>query len=250
MKPTIRFVVITALRDRLFASLIGLLVIAFGVSAYLGSGAVMESREMMAVYAAGSARALVVLGLIVFTAFHVERLFDTREIEAVLSRAISREKFIFAYWAGLAFIGALFILPVAIATFFLGMSREGAVYWSLSVFFEMLIVTAFTLFAALTLERAIPTIFASAGFYGLARLIGFFVGIASNTDGGAINDAINPIIEMLFYMIPRLDLTGQTRWLVYGLEDKSIILLVALQVVIYVPLLLSAAMFDLRRKHF
>ena len=134
MKPTVRFVVITALRDRLFASLIGVLVIAFAISAYLGAGAVAEAREMTVVYAAGTARAIVVLGLIVFTAFHVERLYDTREIEAVLSRAISRETFVLSYWMGLASIGFLFIVPVAALMLLLGLSGSGAVIWSLSIF--------------------------------------------------------------------------------------------------------------------
>ncbi|TAL03158.1 MAG: hypothetical protein EPO08_04860, partial [Rhodospirillaceae bacterium] len=136
MTPTIRFVLVTALRDRLFASLFGLLMMTIAVAVFLGGGAVTESREMAVVYAAGGARVLVMLGLIVFTAFHVEKLYDTREIEAILARAISRENFVTSYWAGLAVVSVLLIIPLAAAVFVLGLSIEGAAYWSASIVFE------------------------------------------------------------------------------------------------------------------
>ncbi len=250
MKPTIRFVIVTALRDRLFASLLGLLGLTFGIAVYLGGGALTEAREMTAVYAAGSARVILVLGIIVFVAFHVERLYDSREIEAVLSRAISREKFVVAYWAGLAVMAVLLTLPVVAVIGYFGISPIGAAVWSMSIFFETLIMLAFALFCALTLERAIPTIFATVGFYALARLISFFTGIAAHGTQQGMNRVANPAVEVISYIIPRLDLAGQTRWLVYGPESSFITWMIVVQAAIYVPLLLLAAMFDLRRKHF
>ena len=250
MTPTIRFVVITALRDRLFASLLGLLLLAFSVSAFLGSSAIIEQREMTVVYAAGAARMIVVLGLIVFAAFHVERLYETREIEAILSRAISRGTFVLSYWIGLAAITFCFIAPVAVAVLCLGLSQSGAAYWVLTIVCESGIVLAFALFCALTLERAIPTIFVVTGFYGLARLIGFFAGIADHGAQDGVNRILNPVLHGIFYAVPRLDLFGQTRWLVYGAEGSNIIALCLLQTVIFVALLLAAAVYDLRNKHF
>jgi len=251
MIPTIRFVLVTALRDRLFASLFGLLAVTIGISVFLGGGAIMESREMAVVYAAGGARVFVMLGLIVFTAFHVERLYDTREIEAILARAISRESFVVSYWTGLAVIGILLVLPVAVAVFTLGLSVMGAVYWSVSIVLEALMLVAFVLFCALTMERAIPTIFAGVGFYVLARLVSFLLGIVLHGRRSGVNEVINPIFKFISFIVPRLDLAGQTRWLVYGVETNTSFLgLIAAQAAIYVPLLLLATIFDLRRKNF
>lgn len=250
MKPTIRLVIITALRDRLFVSLLALLAAAFGISVYLGAAALTEASEMTVVYAAGASRVVVVLGLIVFTAFHVERLFDTREIEAILSRAISRGRFAFSYWLGLAAIAMLFIVPAAVMTMIFSFSYMGAAAWSASVFLEALIVLAFTLFAAFTMERAIPTIFTAVGFYALARLMSFFTGIALTGNQSGLNHIANTMITAMSYMVPRLDLAGQTRWLVYEPDIGKILGLLAAQTAIYVPLLLSAAVFDLRRKYF
>jgi len=250
MKPTIHFIVVTALRDRLFVSILGLLGLTFAIAAYLGGGAVIETQAMTVVYIGGAARVILALGLIVFTAFHVERLYDTREIEAILSRAISREAFVFSYWLAMALIALLFLTPVAATIFFFGLSQPGALYWSASVFLESLIIVAFGLFCALTFERAIPTIFATMGFYALARLVGFLTGIAVHGSQAGLNSVANPIMEGIGYVAPRLDLVGQTRWLVYGPESFDVFVLIGLQAAIYVPLLLCASMFDLRRKHF
>jgi len=248
--PTIRFVIITAIRDRLFISLFALLALAIAVSAYFGSGAVAESREMTVVYAAGGARVMLVLGLTLFAAFHIERLFESREIEALLSRAISREAFVVAYWLAMAGVSLLVLIPTIAAIFAYTVSYQGAAYWAVTVLMESLVVIAFAMFCGMTFERAIPTIFATAGFYLLARLVGFFTSIAEHGVGTGINSLANPLMEYLSYLLPRLDLAGQTEWLIYGTDGANALLLIVLQGSVYVVLLLSATMFDLRRKHF
>lgn len=250
MKPTIHLVLITALRDRLFPSLLGLLAVATGVAIYLGSWALFEPAEATVVYVAGATRALVVFGLIVFTAFHIERLYETREIEAILSRALSRGRFIAAYWLGLAAVAILMVLPIAGVVSIFQLSATGALFWNISLVLEVLIVVAFALFAGLTLERAIPTVFASIGFYALARLVGLFSSLSELGRQGGINRVTNPLADAIGYMVPRLDLFGQTRWLVYGPEAGEALTLLVVQTAVYVPLLLLAALFDLRRKHF
>lgn len=250
MGPTIRFVVFTALRDRLFASLIAVSVVAFGIAVFLGSAAVVEAQEMMAVYAAGGVRVILAMGLTVFVAFHVERLHESREIEAILSRAISREKFVAAYWLGVTATAAIIIVPIVAFVAWISPSHLGALWWGATIAMECVIVVAFALFAALIMERAIPAIFATAGFYALARLIGFFLGIATQGRQLGANAVANPIFEGIAFAVPRLDLMAQTQWLVYGWDDSRIIGVLAVQTLIYVALLLAAACFDLRRKHF
>lgn len=250
MNPTIRFVFLTALRDRLLVSLFALLALTFAVSAYLGSAAVAEAQQATVVYAAGAVRFALVFGLIVFVAFHMERLYETREIEAVLSRAISREAFVLFYWMGIVAVAALVLVPAVAVLFFFQLSLQGMAVWAVTVLVEVLVMVAFAIFCGMTMGRAIPTVFTALGFYALARLVGLFAGIASNISEKGVNRVANPIMEGLGYLVPRLDLAGQTRWLVYGIDDLFIPAIVVLQGAVYVPLLLAATMFDLRRKQF
>ncbi len=250
MKPTIKFVLITALRDRLFVSLLALLALAFGISTYLGGGAVAEAEQMTVVYSAGAARVLVILGLTVFVAFHIERLYDTREIEAILSRSISRETFVVSYWLAMVCVALLVIVPAIVVISLFQLSPDGTIYWSATILLEGMIMVAFAIFCGMSMERAIPTIFATMGFYILARMVGFFTGIAAHGKQSGMNQVANPIMEYVGYLVPRLDLAGQTRWLVYGVDGSEKFTLIALQGIVYIVLLLSAAIFDLRRKHF
>ncbi len=250
MKPTIKYVVLTALRDRLLTSLLIVLLMAFGIAAFMGSTAVAESREMTAVYAAGASRVILVLGLTVFVAFHVEKLHESREIEALLSRAISRETLVFSYWVGVAAVAVLIVGVLSAAVIYISPSRVGAMFWCATLLMESLIIIAFALASALIMERAIPAIFATCAFYALGRLVGFFLSIAVHGRQSGGNSVANPIFEGIALMIPRLDLMGQTRWIVYGLDQAAISIILPVQCLVYSALLLLTAMFDLRRKHF
>jgi hypothetical protein len=250
MKPTIRFVVITALRDRLFASLLAILVLLFGVALYVGDSAVFEKGEMAVTFGAGGARAIMALGLTVFVAFHVERIHETREIEAILARRISRARFIIAYWAGMVVVASLLALPVLLFVGAFSLSPVGAAWWAASFVLECCVIVAFALFTAVTLERAIPTIFATLGFYGLSRLIGFVVGIATHGKQEGINSLANPLIKTISLFLPRLDLFCQTRWLIYGPDAGEALHLLPIGAVTFVVFVLMMTIFDLNRKEF
>lgn len=250
MKPTIRLILITALRDRLFASLIGLELVVLVISLMLGGAMIFEVQEAALTFAAGAARLAIILGLTVFAAFHVERLYTTREIEAILSRTISRGRFMFAYWAGLVIAAILMTLPVIAFMAVFHISWAGVFWWSAALILECCIVLAFVLFAAVTLERAIPAFFATMGFYILGRLLSFLLGISTHGAQNGVNAVANPIFEAIAMTVPRLDLFSQARWLVYGPAAQEPLFWIPIQALIYVPLLLAAASLDLNRKNF
>lgn len=250
MIATLRFVLLTALRDRLFAGLFTMVALGFALAIYLGDAALVEKGQTTVVYAGGAARTLLILGLIIFQAFHVQRLYETREIEAILSRAISRDQFILAYWAGFALVAVLLALPIIAFVMLFQWSGQGTVWWSLSLIMECFVVVAFAIFAGITLERAVPAVFATVGFYVLSRLMSFFLSISESTPREGINVITVPLSDFVALLLPRLDLFSQTRWLVYGPGAQESLTLLVVQTLVFVPLLLLAATFDLRRKTF
>jgi len=221
------------------------------IAILVGGSAVSEQQQTAAIYAAGAARVVVVLGVIVFAAIHIERLIETREIEAILSHAISRSKFLIGYWLGLSLVVASIIAPVGALVAWLAIERMGALLWTASMLMEGLIVVAFAMFAGLTFARSVPTVFATVGFYALARSLGFLTGITSSVyrSQTGTNEVLNPYIDFLALVLPRLDLFSQSAWLIYDLEPVLIWIL-PVQTLLYVALLLFAADFDLRRRRF
>src|ERR1700733_1615506 len=120
MLTNIRYILITALRDWLFIGLMIGVLCATGVSALLGGTAFLEEQEMTITFAAGSARIMLMIGLIVFVCFHIRNAFDTKEIDVILSRPISRANLVIAYWMGFTLVSLLLTVPVALILCIIG----------------------------------------------------------------------------------------------------------------------------------
>lgn len=255
MGTIIRYTLLTALRDWLFIGLFIVVSAAIAISMFLASTALVEQQQMAIAYAAGSSRLIVIGGLIIFVSFHVRRLFDSREIEVMLSRPISRSTFVIAYWLGFVVLGVIMAIPLIIALALLTHpDMLGLAYWGSSVLLEIALVMAFALVSALILQSAVTSVLSSFGFYTLARMMGFFTATlhipASLIKGADFNRIMQFVLEAVSVALPRLDLFGETHWLVYGLKQAENIWVYAVQSAIYIPLLLALAVYDFQRKQF
>ncbi len=254
MSTTVKYILITALRDWLFAGLFVAIFFAFGVSAFLGDTALVEENVMTVTYVAGSTRVILLIGLIVFVCFHVRRAFENREIEVMISRPISRGAFVFAYWMGFAVVAAIPILFLTIAMyFFFDVHLAGLLYWGGSLLLEAFFAVAFALFSSLILRSAVTSVLLCFGFYFLSRMMGFFTYILekpylfNNFDFGV---AMQKVIYIVSIVIPRLDTFSKSEWLVYGIAQDTNYMIFVPQTVIYIPFLLMAAIFDFKRRQF
>ncbi|MCP4394224.1 MAG: hypothetical protein GY804_08190 [Alphaproteobacteria bacterium] len=254
MLATLKYVLITAIRDRLFIGLFALIALTTGIASFLEDATLTEQYEMSVVYAAASTRLVLVLGLLVFVAFHVQRLYETREIEAILSKPISRSAFVISYWLGLALVAIALAIPViASVIYFVGEINSGVCLWAASIIMESLIVVCIGLFCSLTIEKATTSVLTGIGIYMMARLASFFVAIFQSRPELLENEAARSIsgivMKSISAILPRLDLFGQTNWLLYGIDNVSWSLFF-IQTAIFIPLLLLAAIFDIKRKCF
>lgn len=246
------YVVAAALRDRLFLALPVLIALAAALSMFIGAAAVVEKRELSAAYVGTATRLILVVGLVLFVCFHLRRAFDSREVEMILSRPISRTNFVFAYVISLLLLAAF---AVVIATLVVAvLARPGLAplaQWSLSLLLECAIMVLAALFFALILSSAVASALACFGFYVLARMIGLLTGIAQTTDDGPLfMRLVGWVMEAISVLIPRLDLFGQTEWLVHGVGGGTGLTVILLQGVVYAPLLVAAAVFDFQRRQF
>lgn len=250
MKATVCLVMLTALRDRLFSGLFLFIALAVGLAFFLGGTVLTEQLNAAIVFAAGGGRLILVLGLTIFTAFHIQGLFETREVEAILARALSRGRFIFAYWLAFACLAAVLAGILALIIGIITGGSSGALLWGATFIVECMLVLGVAVFAGFMLERAVATVLFTLGFYALSRLAGFFVGIRETTGSTSVlSDVVKHMFDAIFLFVPRLDLFAQTQWLVYGPEQVDIGFF-ALQSGLFLALVLGAAAFDLSRKQF
>src|SRR5690606_396581 len=115
MLATAHLVILTALRNRFFVGLFAALAVAGAVSLFLGGTALVEQQRAVAVFFAGAGRFVLILGLVVFVAFHVQSMIETREVEGILARALPRGSFVIGYWLGFATVTLIFVVALAAA---------------------------------------------------------------------------------------------------------------------------------------
>ncbi|NBO20177.1 MAG: hypothetical protein EBV03_13350, partial [Proteobacteria bacterium] len=245
-------ILITALRDWLFLGLMLGIAIACMISASLGSTAFIEEAEMTLSYAAGSSRVILMIGLIVFTCFHVRNAFDTKEIDVILSRPISRSALVLAYWLGFSLVALLLSLPIIGIVGLIGVkSWAGFAGWAASVVLEALLVVALALFSALTLRSAVTSVMACMGFYVLSRMMAFFIATAhSHIVAESKFALLRYALIAVSTLVPRLDLYGKSEWLLYGFNSSQDWSLFLIQSALFIPLLLAASIIDFKRKQF
>jgi hypothetical protein len=248
-----RYILLIALRDRLFLGMVlGVLAVSY-LSFILGSTALAEESQTAITLAAGTSRFVIALGLIVFVCFHIHVAFDSREMDVQVARPISRTALVMGYFIGFAVIAFALCLPlVAVLALMQPVSWGGFAAYSLSLYLEAVVVISFAMFAAFTLKGAVNAVLAACAFYVLSRLMGFFLIMLFNHaifTSKILHQLSSGAVDIASYAVPRLDFFAQTAWLHYGAEGHDWLLFGA-QSLIFIPLLLCATMLDIRRKAF
>jgi len=254
MSTIIKYIILTAVRDKLFIGLFIVACLFIGVSKFLGLTALTEKQEMSLVYSAGAIRHLVIFGLILFVSIQVRRFFESKEIDIILTHPITRVKFVISYWLGTVLITALIALPIIILSVLItGVTNwSGFCLWSVSLILEGVLVSAIALFSSLILKSSVSSIIFSSCFYLLARMAVFITATASSplvSSQPLIKWLVKPIFMGISSVMPRLDQFSQTSWLIYG-GDISLYGFIFFQTVIFVSLVLTASIIDFNRKEF
>lgn len=254
MSTTLRYLLLTALRDRVFVAIAVMLLLIASLAAFIGNGALVEEPAAKLSFAGMATRLVYVFGIVLFVCFHVRRTYDNREIDMMLSRPVSRAGLVLAFYVGFAGLAMLLVPVAALVLRVAGHAPfDGLVLWIWSLALEGLLVTAIALFFALMINSATAAAIASIGLYVFGRMVGSVLGVLT----GAWLDITTPmarvtgfIFKFVSTVMPRLDLFGQTSWLVYGSQGGLLDWAATIQTLIYVPLLLAMAIYDFERKQF
>lgn len=253
MKSILKYILLAGVRDRLYIGLFVTLAASFSLSIFLGSTSFVEVQQTTSAYIAGSSRAILATGMILFVCLSISRAFENKEVEFIISKAISREQFILSYIVGFFIAAFLIFLPLATAILIVTKANKfGLLMWSLSLFSELMILISFAVLVSLILKNSFSAIMASFGFYIISRLMGVFV-LAINLPqdiAQAKSQALGVSLKFLSALFPRLDLFTQSSWLAYGVESFYSIKIIFIQSLIYIPLMIFMAFHDFKKKQF
>lgn len=248
----IQYVLKAAIRDKLIIAMLVLIILTSSMSIFMASSAITEQDQFLAVYASGSLRILAVLGLVIFTAFFVRRSFDSKDVEFLLSRPISRVKFVLSYAVAFSILAVTLSLACALALYCMSphLLSNAFILWCFSIIIETIIMVNLTFAFAMILSSAATIVLAALAFYVLARMMGQILGILDSGTAGPVMDGVQVIMNMVSAVTPRLDLMGQTSWLVYGIGADVNFMFVAIQGGIFLAVILIVALIDLVLRQF
>lgn len=230
-----------------------LFVIIGAMSSFMGGGAVFEAQSFTLVFAASSVRLTAVLGAILFVSFYIHRSFASKDIDFILSRPVSRERFIISQSLAFTAISLLITLGAFLVIFVLGgfQIKLGFMCWVFGLFVEVAIMANLAMFFSMILTSTVASFASTFGFYVLSRMTGAIFGTIDGDKEGVIITGLGKIMEIISIILPRFDLTMQSEWLLYGIGDnlKNFIYnaVVGILFLIFINL---AAMIDLKRKEF
>ena len=89
MKTLFKFILLTGLRDKLYLSLLLILLGAFGLSNLVGFSALSEQTQMQVVYFSFLSRVIIVCGITLFICFYINKEFEKKEIDFIKSKTDS-----------------------------------------------------------------------------------------------------------------------------------------------------------------
>jgi hypothetical protein len=214
--------------------------------------AIMESVAIETAFVASLYRLGAVFLLLVFIISSQVREVNDKGLDMLLSLPIGRLTFFSGKFLGYAACSVMMAAVISLPLFLLAPAMQ-VLAWGISLGLELLIITAASLFFVFALPHSMSSMLSVLGLYFLARMMAALqlMGATSLVEtSGLVRQMTNGILNAIALLLPRLDLFTQTSWLVNHIGGWADLPALALQTLIYVSLLVGAALFDLYRKNF
>ena len=244
-----RFTLLEAARSRLSWLVLGTVLVLCLASLLVRELAITESQRIQVSFLASLLRITNALVIAVFIISTLHREFNDKVPTLVLALDVARSQFVLGKALGLSLVAALvaFIFALPLALF-----APAATWWpwTISLLLESAMIAAVSLFCGFSLRSVAAGFLFTIGFYVLAKSVAAIqlISHASLNAASVTHRYMTGLLDTLALLLPRLDQFAQTRWLVDGIES-AVLGGLALQTIIFVALVTSAAMFDLYRKN-
>ncbi len=247
-----RFTIIESLRNRLLLLSFLVIGISFALVEFIGALAITEHRVTQVAILAAFLRMSAVVMVTLFVVSSTVRELHDKTLEMILAMPIRRGSYYLGKLIGYFYIAAL-IAAIFAALLLLYADAEQVAIWTISLFFELVLVVALSLVMLFTFNQVPSALTAVFIFYGASRIVTsiFLMAkypiIAHTSTAQQFMDAI---IELMTWLLPDLHRFTQTEWLTYNTADWSTLLPLLGQTVIYLIFLSFIAIFDFYRKNF
>ena len=244
------FTLLEAIRCRLLIAVIAFVAAAFILAEFLGELSITEARQVQAAVIASLLRVFSICATCLFVISSVLRELDDKGLELVLSLPLPRHAYLFGKLTGFAGF-SLCVAILAALPLFLYAPAAAVGCWMLSLFCEQLLLAAFSLLCLLAFANISLAFTSAMAFYLLSRSTEALRLLSADpvlTPDPVSQDFMNIAVNALALLLPDLHAFTRSAWLAYGV-DAGALGTVLIQTLVYLPVLLSAGLFDLYRKN-
>ncbi|HUL42127.1 MAG TPA: ABC transporter permease [Burkholderiales bacterium] len=244
-----RFTLLEALRTRLPWLVLATILLAVLGSLFVKQVAITETARQQTAFLAASMRLAAVFILALYISSSMVREFNDKGLELLLSLDLPRAAYAGGKLLGFALIAFLMAALICLPISFLA-PLPAVSLWGASLALELCIVSALSLFCTITFTQIMPATSFVLAFYVLARSIAAIRLISGSAllDQGSLSQQVMVfLVNSLWLFLPSLNVFTQTAWLVNHAEWRMF-LTIGIQSVIYIGLLIGAALFDFYRK--
>lgn len=245
-----RFTLLEAHRTRLALLALVVLTVVWTGSLFIHQIAITESDRLQWSFYAAASRLASVLVLALYITSSMVREFNEKGLELLLALDLPRATYLLGKLTGFVAIAAMLAIVCALPTLLYAPPAVAGV-WSFTLFCELAIVAALSLFCIVTLHQVLPALMLVLGLYLLARSISAMRLMAETELLGRMG-GVRPIVDFgvdtLAYVVPTLDRFALTQWIAQKTVEVAELGPIALQSVIAVAVLVAAALFDFYRR--
>lgn len=246
-----RLTILEGVRARLPWLIAAIIVAAFGLAQFLTQISIIEAVEIRGSVLAAGLRVAGVFILVVFVTSSMARETSDKVTEFLLSQPMPRWAYLAGRLLGYLAIAGCTGLALAIPLWITA-PLPGVLPWTLSLACELAIMTALSVFLALTFSQAVTVVSAAAAFYLLSRSmhsLQLMAAASLDSQMTLADQIVSAILSMIAVVLPSLDRFTQSSWL-GSPPDMSGLLMLFGQAMLYIMLISLASMFDLYRKNF
>lgn len=247
-----RFTIIESLRNRLLLLSFLIIGISFALVEFIGDLAITEHRVTQVAILAAFLRMSAVVMVTLFVVPSMVRELQDKTLEMILAMPLRRGSYYIGKLIGFLYIAAL-VSVIFAALLLLYADPEQLCIWTISLFFELVLVVALSLVMLFSFNQVPSALTGVFIIYGAARIVtsiflmSKFPIVAHTSVAQQFMDAF---IELLTWLLPDLHRFTQTEWLAYNTAEWVMLLPLFGQTMIYLVFLSFIALFDFYRKNF
>ena len=246
-----RYLILGIINRRLLV-LIGVLYLTgLLLSQFVMELSIINSESIAAGFLADFLRYSLVLLMLLMVASNVAEDFEYRQIERILTMPISRWQYIAAQFL-VAMLTALVLVLPGLIIFGFYASLEIALYWTVALWLEVLLVGLIGLLTVLSLEKVPVAVFVSLSVYLLSKLSGLINQMLEESvylsDGALSSRFTEAVFSGILNVLPGLESFAESDVYFQQLALTPLLMTQLFSVSVYVFMILSVCLIDFYRK--